>query len=151
MASCFVIGTAVAFYVGFKNNQSYGRMWEAEKFGGGIVNDSRAWAMHVDGYITNLNTRTKRSETELQSIKKRLIYRHIGWLYTHREQLLVPTPWEHVSQGGLTTRHAERLEESFGVGLISDKEEFRELKNFLGEEEYIRLKSKANTATQNHQ
>ncbi|MFC4097051.1 bestrophin family protein [Euzebyella saccharophila] len=143
-----VIGTAVAFYVGFKNNQSYGRMWEARKIWGGIVNDSRAWAMHVDGYITNLNTRTKRSETELQSIKKRLIYRHIGWLYTHREQLLVPTPWEHVSQGGLTTRHAERLEESFGVGLISDKEEFRELKNFLGEEEYIRLKSKANTATQ---
>ena len=36
-----VIGTAVAFYVGFKNNQSYDRMWEARKIWGGIVNDSR--------------------------------------------------------------------------------------------------------------
>ena len=26
-----VIGTAVAFYVGFKNNQSYDRMWEGSK------------------------------------------------------------------------------------------------------------------------
>ncbi len=26
-----IIGTAVAFYVGFKNNQSYDRMWEAIK------------------------------------------------------------------------------------------------------------------------
>lgn len=38
-----VIGTAVAFYVGFKNNQSYDRMWEARKIWGGIVNDSRTW------------------------------------------------------------------------------------------------------------
>jgi len=37
-----VIGTAVAFYVGFKNNQAYDRMWEARKIWGGIVNDSRA-------------------------------------------------------------------------------------------------------------
>jgi len=40
-----VIGTAVAFYVGFKNNQAYDRMWEARKIWGGIVNDSRAWGM----------------------------------------------------------------------------------------------------------
>ena len=26
-----VIGTAVAFYVGFKNNNAYGRLWEARK------------------------------------------------------------------------------------------------------------------------
>lgn len=66
----------------------------------------------------------------------------------HREQLLAPTSWEHISQGGLTTRHAERLEENFGVGSISDDHEFRQLKNFLTEEEYARLASKANTATQ---
>ena len=143
-----VIGTAVAFYVGFKNNQSYDRMWEARKIWGGIVNDSRAWGMLVDGYITNLNTTEKRSDEELHAIKKRLIYRQIGWLYTHREQLLVSTSWEHVTQGGLTTKHAERLEEKFGVGIINDSLEYRQLRNFLSEEEYNRLVPKANTATQ---
>lgn len=31
--SLSIIGTAVAFYMGFKNNQAYDRMWEARKFG----------------------------------------------------------------------------------------------------------------------
>jgi putative membrane protein len=48
-----VIATAVAFYVGFKNNQAYDRMWEARKIWGGIVNDSRTFGMMVDGYVTN--------------------------------------------------------------------------------------------------
>ena len=39
-----VIGTAVAFYVGFKNNSAYDRLWEARKIWGGIVNTSRMWA-----------------------------------------------------------------------------------------------------------
>ncbi|HPJ52776.1 MAG TPA: bestrophin family ion channel, partial [Flavobacteriales bacterium] len=31
-----VIGTAVAFYVGFKNNSAYDRLWEARKIWGAI-------------------------------------------------------------------------------------------------------------------
>tara|TARA_B100001245_G_C22766293_1_gene370571 strand:- start:213 stop:443 length:231 start_codon:yes stop_codon:yes gene_type:complete len=38
-----LIGTAVAFYVGFKNNSSYDRMWEARKIWGAIINSSRSW------------------------------------------------------------------------------------------------------------
>ena len=69
-----VIGTAVAFYAGFKNNQAYDRMWEARKIWGGIVNDSRTWGMMVDGFITNHFTNNPISETGIQQIKKRLIY-----------------------------------------------------------------------------
>ncbi|MBL7707741.1 MAG: hypothetical protein JNJ86_01665, partial [Chitinophagaceae bacterium] len=36
-----LLGTAVAFMVGFKNNASYERMWEARKAWGAIVNASR--------------------------------------------------------------------------------------------------------------
>ncbi len=39
-----LVGTAVAFLVGFKNNASYDRTWEARKAWGAIVNDSRSWA-----------------------------------------------------------------------------------------------------------
>ena len=38
IAPLTIIGIAVAFYVGFKNNQSYDRGWEARKIWGGIVN-----------------------------------------------------------------------------------------------------------------
>ena len=42
-----LIGTAVAFLIGFQNNAAYGRAWEARKIWGGIVNESRTWATMV--------------------------------------------------------------------------------------------------------
>ncbi len=76
-----VIGTAVAFYVGFKNNQAYDRLWEARKIWGAIVNSSRAWGSMVKGYVTNQFTNQTHDDEDLQAIHKKLIYRHIGWLY----------------------------------------------------------------------
>ncbi len=146
--SLSIIGTAVAFYTGFKNNQAYDRMWEARKIWGGIVNDSRSWGMMVDGFITNLFADKKVSEEELKAVKQRLIYRHIGWLYAHRSQLLVPTPWEHASQGGHVGRTAKMYQEKFGVGMIDDDVTRSELKSFLPPEEHDRLVGNVNTATQ---
>ncbi len=40
-----LIGIAVAFYFGFKNNSSYERVWEARKIWGGIVNASRSFTV----------------------------------------------------------------------------------------------------------
>ena len=38
-----VIGTAVAFYVSFKNNSAYDRLWEARKIWGAIVYDTNGY------------------------------------------------------------------------------------------------------------
>ncbi len=143
-----VIGTAVAFYVGFKNNQAYDRMWEARKIWGAIVNDSRTWGMMVDGFVTHFFTENKPPVESLQQVKKRLIYRHIAWLYAHRNQLLAPTDWEHISQGGHIARTAAYYQNNFGVGLIDDEVTRRELKSFLPEHEHDALLAYANTATQ---
>ncbi len=111
-----LIGTAVAFYLGFKNSQAYDRLWEARKIWGAIVNSSRSWGAMVNSQIQN----SKLSDEEIKTQKSRLIYRHIAWLYTLREQLLVPTPWEHVSLrrhfGKINVRRREKL----GVGRYSE-------------------------------
>ena len=143
-----VIGTAVAFYVGFKNNQAYDRMWEARKIWGGIVNDSRTWGMMVDGFVSDFFTDSQTPKEEIHKIKQRLIYRHIAWLYAHRSQLLVATPWEHISQGGFTARTARKYQKKFGIGLVDDEVTRSELKQFLPEEEHDRLIDYTNTATQ---
>lgn len=143
-----VVGTAVAFYVGFKNNQAYDRMWEARKIWGGIINDSRTWGMMIDGYISNFFQTEKTSEESLRLIKKRLIYRHIAWLYAHRSQLLVATPWEHISQGGLMGKTAKYYQKKFGVGLIDDEVTRINLSDYLPKNEYDRLIAHTNTATQ---
>lgn len=143
-----IVGTAVAFYVGFKNSQSYDRMWEARKIWGGIVNDSRTWGMMVDGFITNLFAENKLSQEELHQVKERLIYRHIAWLYAHRSQLLVDMPWEHISQGGHIARVAKIYQEKFGIGLVNDEVTQISLSRFLPPDEYTRLVAAQNTATQ---
>lgn len=143
-----VIGTAVAFYIGFKSNNAYGRLWEARKIWGGIVNDSRTWGMMSDGFISNTFRENPMSDEVLHSIKKRLIYRHIGWLYAHRSQLLVPTSWERLSQGGQVKKSAEYYQKNFGLGLLDENFTEKELQQFLPKDEYDRLINYANTATQ---
>ncbi|MGB0429268.1 MAG: bestrophin family protein [Bacteroidia bacterium] len=144
-----VIGTAVAFYVGFKNNQAYDRMWEARKIWGAIVNSSRSWGMMVDGFVNNQERKEiPAAKKEIENVKETLIYRHIGWLYTLRAQLLVPAPWEHINQSLLYRLTARKFQKSYGIGLVEDEITKVELKHFLPDNEYDRLLANKNTATQ---
>ncbi len=143
-----VIGTAVAFYVGFKNNSAYDRLWEARKIWGAIVNGSRSWAISSKAYISNQFRSDVVSESELNSYRKKMIYRHIGWLYTLRNQLLIPTQWEHINQGKHVSRTAKKRMASFGVGLHGDDITEKQLRQFLPADEYERLINYKNTATQ---
>ncbi len=70
-----LMGTAIAFFVGFNNNQAYDRWWEARIIWGGIVNDSRSWARNLIAYNQDNNA------------TKRMIYRHIAFLYALRTSL----------------------------------------------------------------
>ncbi len=88
-----LIGTAEAFLVGFKNNQAYDRLWEARKIWGGIVNSSRSFASMVYAFDTE---NEEVGTFDLEDRRKKIIHRHIAWLYQFREQLLVPTEWEHI-------------------------------------------------------
>ncbi|TMM56803.1 hypothetical protein FEE95_09890 [Maribacter algarum] len=143
-----VIGTAVAFYVGFKNNSAYDRLWEARKIWGAIINGSRSWGASSKAFLSNQFSSVKHNESELNTYRKKLIYRHIGWLYALRSQLLIPTPWEHVSQGRHFKRMIEKRMKDFGVGLLGDEVSELELKKFLPHDEYNRLINYKNTATQ---
>ncbi len=143
-----LIGTAVAFYIGFKNNSSYERLWEARKIWGGIVNSSRMWGADVRAYVSNQFTTFDKSESELLQWQKKLIYRHIAWLYSLRSQLLIPTSWEHISQGGHIKRVTRQRMKYFGIGLLDDDITEKELKGFLPADEYERLIQYENTATQ---
>lgn len=143
-----VIGTAVAFYVGFKNNQSYDRLWEARKIWGGIVNDSRTWGMMVDGYVSNLFADSKKSEKEIHAIKQGLVYRHIAWLYQHRRQLLVHTSWEHVSQDTKRGASLRRTIEKRGAGFFDRNNGNVDMEHFIPRDEFDRISKHKNSATQ---
>ncbi|OON68002.1 bestrophin family protein [Hymenobacter sp. CRA2] len=88
------LGTAVAFYIGFKNNGSYDRFWEGRQIWGGIVNTSRTWAIQALEFITSrvdapelTELRLPATAVELTERHRRLIYRHIAWCNALRLQL----------------------------------------------------------------
>jgi ion channel-forming bestrophin family protein len=91
-----LLGTAVAFVVGFKNNASYDRMWEARKAWGAIVNASRSWALMTRDYITNKHAAVPLSKAELNAIHHRMANRHFAWLTALRHQLREARTWEAV-------------------------------------------------------
>jgi putative membrane protein len=79
-----LIGTALAFFIGFNSNQAYDRWWEARKVWGALVNDSRTWARLVLSYISPSQTIP---ELETAAIRERLIQRHIAFLYALKANL----------------------------------------------------------------
>ncbi len=93
-----LIGTAVAFVIGFQNNSAYGRIWEARKIWGGIVNTSRTFGMFVQDMLTNEYAKTPMSESELEGEIKTFTYRHIAWMTALRHAMRMPKPWETAVQ-----------------------------------------------------
>lgn len=89
-----LIGTAVAFVIGFQNNAAYGRIWEARMIWGGIVNTSRTLGMFVQDMVTNEYATAKLSKAELNFEIKELTYRHIAWMTTLRHAMRESRPWE---------------------------------------------------------
>lgn len=141
-----LVGTAVAFYVGFKNNSAYDRMWEARKSWGEITQVSRSWGIFVKTYISNQFTSQPIPKEAMDALKRKLIYRHIAWLYALRSQLLVQSPWEHAFMKGRAGKEAEKLRQELGVGLVADEITEKELKEMLPENEYEALINYKNTA-----
>ncbi len=99
-----ILGPALAFFIGFNNNQAYDRWWEARKIWGALVNDSRSWARQI---IYNTSVNNPEEQNELISIRKRAVHRHIAFLYALKENLrgdskkaykkyLIPREFEHV-------------------------------------------------------
>ncbi|NCU02347.1 MAG: hypothetical protein GXC73_00025 [Chitinophagaceae bacterium] len=77
------IGTAVAFYVGFKNNSAYDRLWEARRVWGSITNVTRMWGAMVMDVVASRDN----GSAEAYAVKKEFLYRHLAWLNMLRLQL----------------------------------------------------------------
>ncbi|MBN8703938.1 MAG: multidrug transporter [Bacteroidetes bacterium] len=138
-----LLGTAVAFVVGFKNNASYDRMWEARRAWGAIVNSSRSWGIMVKDFVTNKHAVDKLSDADMQNIKMQLINRHVAWLTALRYQLREARAWEAIYK----KHNAEYKEKWFKVEEHNSKLE-SELSKHLVDDEFKYVLTKTNKAAQ---
>ena len=140
-----LLGTAVAFNIGFKNNNAYDRGWEARKIWGGIVNSSRTMAVMTFDFIDNLFNEESEHipESELKEIKQKIIYRHIAWLTALRYQLRKPKEWEHFNH-----RDIKRFKEKKGFTVQEEIVPIEnELIHVLDQDEMEDVLSRVNPAT----
>ena len=132
------IGVAVAFYVGFKNNQSYDRSWEARKIWGGIINVSRSWGNQVINYVSNFHAGADAQPVDTKIVWQELIYRHLAWINSLRYQL------RRVNSFGFEPSGAARK-----FMQPTDVEALRkQINEFLPEHESRTACQQVNTATQ---
>lgn len=89
-----LIGTAVAFVIGFQNNTAYGRIWEARKIWGGIVNASRTFGMQLQDMITNEHVKEDVSKDQIRREVEVITFRHIAWMTALRHAMREPRKWE---------------------------------------------------------
>jgi putative membrane protein len=79
-----LMGTAIAFFIGFNNNQAYGRWWEARTIWGELVNNSREWARSIVSYTSIPANGTAEG---LKQTQQKMIFRHLAFLYALQSSL----------------------------------------------------------------
>lgn len=127
------LGTGLAFIIGFKNNASYGRIWEARQIYGAIINDSRSF-----GYTLRDALGGKQSATV-----KQMFYRHFAWLTALRFQLREPRSWENMQRHSNQSFQADHYVIPEKQSKLED-----ELAGYLTGDELQYILSKKNRATQ---
>jgi putative membrane protein len=127
-----IMGTAVAFIVGFKNNASYSRLWEARQIYGAIINESRSF-----GYVLRDSLSRKNPDKV-----KAMFERHYAWLTALRFQLREPRAWENMNTAQYE-EYARKYEICEKLLKLDD-----ELKSYLSDDELNYILSKKNRATQ---
>ncbi|MEO6302324.1 MAG: bestrophin family ion channel [Bacteroidia bacterium] len=126
-----LVGTAAAFLIGFKNTQTYARVWEARQIWGGIVNSSRTWGILVKDTVNS-------DKNEIQ----KLMYRHMAWLTALRFQLRESRVWE--------TQDLKSNKEFANYFKVPERETKLEdeLRKYLSAEDLTYILTKKNRAAQ---
>lgn len=136
-----LIGTALAFLIGFQSNAAYDRIWEARKIWGAIVNDSRTFGMMVKDMVTNEYCAAKVSDEELRAHKITIIHRHIAWMTALRYALRQKRSWETFLSYKTNREWHDRMFIPERDILIED-----ELGKLLSDEELKSIQTKTNKA-----
>ena len=130
-----LVGTAVAFMIGFQNNAAYDRIWEARKIWGGIVNTSRSLIITVkDSFYIHRVESAQDESLALKTITKR----HVAWLTALRYAMRTKKSWEASYE---SIHKKETLKYNIPEFMTSLEEEMRP---YLSEEEYEHVMSKDN-------
>jgi putative membrane protein len=88
-----IFGSAIGVIVGFRNNSSYQRWWEARTLWGAIVNHSRSFARQALSMVVPIGE----DGAELEPVKRELVELQIAYVHALRLQLRDESPWAELN------------------------------------------------------
>lgn len=91
-----ILGSALAIFIAFRNNNSYARWWEARTIWGGIINNSRIFARQVIANADNAVATGKATKEKVQVYKKEMIYRQAAFAHSLRLHLRQQESWQEL-------------------------------------------------------
>ncbi|AAZ19111.1 conserved hypothetical protein [Psychrobacter arcticus 273-4] len=98
MATFTLLGIALSLFLGFRNNASYQRWWEARGLWGQLVYDSRSLTRQVLSFIDN--------DTETgHDTQRSMIYLTIAFTHAVRHRLRGTSPWQDIEPFVESTHH----------------------------------------------
>lgn len=91
-----LIGVALSIFLGFRNNASYDRYWEARKLWGRMINISRSWARQVHMMIVPPAEASEETRAAVAALQARLVHRQIAYVHALRLHLRGATDWREI-------------------------------------------------------
>ena len=82
-----ILGSALAIFLAFRNNNSYSRWWEARTIWGSIINNSRIFTRQIIANADNAVQTGKATAEQVERFKQEMVYRQIAFAHALRLQL----------------------------------------------------------------
>ncbi|MDX2286845.1 MAG: bestrophin family ion channel [Bacteroidia bacterium] len=82
-----ILGSALAIFIAFRNNNAYGRWWEARTLWGSIVNSSRIFARQVIANAADAAATGKVPQEQADAYARELVLRQIAFAHALRLHL----------------------------------------------------------------
>ncbi len=91
-----ILGSALAIFVAFRNNSSYGRWWEARTVWGGIINSSRVLVRLIITFADSHSHQANFDKNRSERFKIEMGYMVIAWVHALRLHLRKQNNWDEV-------------------------------------------------------
>jgi len=120
-----ILGSALAIFIAFRNNNAYSRWWEARTVWGNIINNSRIFARQIIVNAGNAAAIDKASVQEVDVYKKELVYRQIAFAHALRLQLRQQNAWEELKPFLSEKEYRELLEKNNKANFLIQTQGFK--------------------------
>ncbi len=91
-----ILGSALAIFLAFRNNNAYSRWWEARTIWGGIINNSRIFSRQIIANAEHAAHIGKSTIQETKDFQKELVYRQIAFAHCLRLHLRKQNDWQEI-------------------------------------------------------